>query len=105
LEEVANIKAAMNSYNAVISQVASTYGLALADVNTFLKSVKTGVVFNGIALNANFVSGGTFSLDGIHLNPIGNAMVSNVFIKAINQTFGSTIPQVDATKYRGVKFP
>lgn len=105
LEEVANIKAAINSYNAVISQVASTYGLALADVNTLLKSVKTGVVFNGIGLNANFVSGGTFSLDGIHLNPIGNAMVSNVFIKAINQTFGSTIPQVDATKYRGVKFP
>ena len=105
LEEVANIRAAINSYNAVISQVASTYGLALADVNTLLKSVKTGVVFNGIALNANFVSGGTFSLDGIHLNPIGNAMVSNVFIKAINQTFGSTIPQVDATKYRGVKFP
>jgi len=105
LEEVANIKAAMNSYNSVISQVASTYGLALADVNTILKSVKTGVVFNGIALNANFVSGGTFSLDGVHLNPIGNAMVSNVFIKAINQTFGSTIPQVDATKYRGVKFP
>jgi hypothetical protein len=105
LEEVANIKAAMNSYNSGISQVASTYGLALADVNTLLKSVKTGVVFNGIALNANFVSGGTFSLDGIHLNPIGNAMVSNVFIKAINQTFGSTIPQVDATKYRGVKFP
>ena len=105
LEEVANIKAAMNSYNSVISQVASTYGLALADVNTLLKSVKTGVVFNGIALNANFVSGGTFSLDGVHLNPIGNAMVSNVFIKAINQTFGSTIPQVDATKYRGVKFP
>ncbi len=105
LEEVANIKAATNSYNAVISQVASTYGLALADVNNLLKSVKTGVVFNGIGLNANFVSGGTFSLDGIHLNPIGNAMVSNVFIKAINQTFGSTIPQVDATKYRGVKFP
>ncbi len=105
LEEVANIKSATNSYNAVISQVAATYGLALADVNTFLKSVKTGVVFNGIGLNANFVSGGTFSLDGIHLNPIGNAMVSNVFIKAINQTFGSTIPQVDATKYRGVKFP
>lgn len=105
LEEVANIKTATNSYNAVISQVASTYGLALADVNTFLKSVKTGVIFNGIGLNANFVSGGTFSLDGIHLNPIGNAMVSNVFIKSINQTFGSTIPQVDATKYRGVKFP
>jgi hypothetical protein len=105
LEEVANIKAATNSYNGVISQVASTYGLALADVNTFLKSVKTGVIFNGIGLNANFVSGGTFSLDGIHLNPIGNAMVSNVFIKAINKTFGSTIPQVDATKYRGVKFP
>ncbi len=105
LEEVANIRSATNSYNAVISQVASTYGLALADVNTLLKSVKTGVIFNGIGLNANFVSGGTFSLDGIHLNPIGNAMVSNVFIKAINQTFGSTIPQVDATKYRGVKFP
>ena len=46
-----------------------------------------------------------FSLDGIQLNPLGNAMLANEFIKAINQTYASTIQQVDVTKYRGVEFP
>lgn len=104
-DEIQEIQARIAAYNTIIATSAATHGLALADVNTLLKSVKTGIVFNGIGLNANFVSGGTFSLDGLHLNPIGNALVANVYIKAINQTFGSTIPQVDATKYRGVKFP
>lgn len=104
-DEIQEIQSRISDYNAIIEANAASNGLALADVHTFLKSVKTGVVFNGIGLNANFVSGGTFSLDGLHLNPIGNALMANVYIKAINQTFGSTIPQVDATKYRGVKFP
>lgn len=104
-DEILEIQSRTSDYNAIIAACAASNGLALADVHTFLKSVKTGIVFNGIGLNANFVSGGTFSLDGLHLNPIGNALLANVYLKAINQTFGSTIPLVDATKYRGVKFP
>jgi hypothetical protein len=44
-------------------------------------------------------------LDGVHLTPRGNAMLANEFIKAINLKYGSTIPQLDVTKYGGVVFP
>lgn len=105
LDEITEIRAKTTAFNSVITTVASSYGLAVADVNALVKSFKTGVVFNGVAVNWKFVSGGAYSLDGLNLNPMGQALLANVFIKSMNQTFGSTIPQVDATKYRGVKFP
>jgi len=70
-----------------------------------MNKTNKGIVYDGVALNTQFVTGGSFSLDGIHLNPIGNALLANEFIKSINSFFGATIPQVDATKYRGVVFP
>ena len=103
--EIQNIKNATNAYNATIQSVAQAKGLAFVDVNAFMTQTQKGISYDGISLNAQFVTGGAFSLDGIHLNPIGNALLANEFIKAINNTYGSTIPQVDATKYRGILFP
>ncbi len=103
--EIAKVKTAIIAYNNIIKSVALAKGLALVDVNAFMNKTNKGIVYNGIAMNTKFVTGGAFSLDGIHLNPIGNAMLANEFIKSINATFGSTIPQVDATKYRGAVFP
>lgn len=103
--EIANIQAAVSAYNSTIKSVAQAKGLAFVDVNGFLNKTKAGIVYNGVTLNAQFVKGGAFSLDGIHLNPIGQALLANEFIKSINSTYGSTIPQVDATKYRGIIFP
>ncbi len=105
LAEISNIQNATATFNATIKNIADTKGLAFVDANTFFKSLQKGIVYNGIALNTSFVTGGAFSLDGMNLNPIGNALLANEFIKAINLKFGSLIPQVDATKYRGVIFP
>ncbi|MGZ3866516.1 MAG: hypothetical protein ACXVC6_09465 [Bacteroidia bacterium] len=103
--EIENIQNAITAYNNIIASIANDKGLALVDVNAFLKSAQKGIVYNGVALNMNFVTGGAFSLDGLHLNPIGQALLANEFIKAINKKYSSTIPQVDATKYRGIIFP
>jgi hypothetical protein len=103
--EVAAIKAATTAYNAHIQSVAQTKGLAFVDVAGFMARCKAGIVYNGRDINASFVTGGAFSLDGIHLTPLGNAMLANEFIKAINATYGSVIPHVDASNYSGVKFP
>ncbi len=103
--EIQNIKNATSAYNATIQSVAQAKGLAFVDVNAFMSQTQKGISYDGISLNAQFVTGGAFSLDGIHLNPIGNALLANQFIQAINATYGSTIPQVDATKYRGIIFP
>ena len=103
--EAANIEAAITSYNAIIRSVAQAKGLAFVDVNAFFKSVQTGVTYNAVAMSALFVKGGVYSLDGIDLNPIGQATLANQFITAINNTYRSTIPQLDETAYSGIIFP
>ena len=103
--EISNIQTAVVAYNAKLKAIADAKGLAFVDVNAFLASGKSGIVYNGITSTASFVSGGIFSLDGIHLTPRANALLANQFIKAINSKYSSTIREIDATKYNGVVFP
>lgn len=103
--EITSITEAIDAYNTKLKSVADEKGLAFIDVNAFMSKVKTGIVYNGVSIKTQFVSGGAFSLDGVHLTPIGNALMANEFIKAINAKYGSTIPQVNATNYKGVDFP
>ena len=105
LSEINTIENAINSYNTILRNIANTKGLAFVDVNAFFSKIKTGFVYNGVAVNAAFVSGGAYSLDGLNLTPRGNALLANEFIKAINNTYQSTIPEIDATKYPGIIFP
>ena len=103
--EVGAIRNAIAQYNTKLKSVADAKGLAFVDVNGFLAQVQKGITYNGINLSTAFVSGGAFSLDGVHLTPIGNALLANEFIKAINSTYGSTLPMINATEYTGAKFP
>ena len=70
-----------------------------------MNDINSGIVYNGITMNAKFVTGGTFSLDGKNLNPIGQAMIANAFIEVLNEKFNAVIPHADVTKYYGIKFP
>jgi hypothetical protein len=103
--EINAIETAISGYNTTIKAAADNNNLAFVDVNAFLNQTKTGFVFDGITFNAAFVTGGAFSLDGIHLTPIGNALLANEFIKSINAKYNSTIQQVNITNYHGVIFP
>jgi hypothetical protein len=105
LDDITNIETATAAYNEIIKGLAANFKLGLVDMNTRMKELKSGIVWDGIALNAQFVTGGAFSLDGIHLNPRGCALSANFFIDAINKQYGSSVPFVDITKYPGVIFP
>ncbi|WP_231425007.1 MULTISPECIES: SGNH/GDSL hydrolase family protein [Pedobacter] len=104
-DEIIRVKDYVNSYNSSIKSLANSKGLAVADTYTYLNMVKAGIAIQGININSAFITGGAFSLDGVHLTPRGNAVIANVFIDAINSKYSSTIPTIDITKYRGVKFP
>lgn len=104
-DEVVKVKDYVNSYNNSIKSLATSKGLAIADTYAYFNQVKTGINVQGVGINAAFITGGAFSLDGIHLTPRGNAVIANVFIDAINAKYGSTVPNIDITQYRGVKFP
>ena len=104
--EVAIVKDYVNSYNNTIKSVATSKGLALYDAAAYLTELKaTGKIVNGVSLSSNYISGGIFSLDGVHLTPRGYAIVATLFINAINAQYGSTIPIPNVSAYSGVTFP
>ena len=104
-DELATIQLRIDEFNAVIRQKATTYGFALVETGDFYDKLTTGFTYNGATLSAKFVSGGAFSLDGIHLNPRGNALLANEFIKAINKKFTAKIPLINALNYNAILFP
>lgn len=105
LAEQAEIQTKIDEYNAVILDLAQTHGLAVARTDELIDELKSGILYNGINLNLDFVTGGAFSLDGRNLNPIGQALLANKFIKSINESFNANIPFADVTKYHGTLFP
>ena len=89
-EEQLEIKEAVDAYNATIQSVAAAKGLAFVDVNQILiDAASTGITFDEYFLNADLVFGGLVSLDGIHLTARGYAYMANLFLKAIDETYGS----------------
>ncbi|MEN0055387.1 MAG: SGNH/GDSL hydrolase family protein [Mucilaginibacter sp.] len=104
--EVALTQDYVSSYNATIKSVAASKGLAVFDAFTFLNDIKAhGLTVDGVNLSSAYISGGIFSLDGVHLTPRGYAIVANEFIKAINKQYNASIPQANVSSYNGVKFP
>ncbi|MAX69863.1 MAG: G-D-S-L family lipolytic protein [Flavobacteriaceae bacterium] len=84
------IAVATQAYNATISSVASSYNLALVDLNSILvEAASTGVQFDDYILTSDLVTGGLASLDGVHLTARGYALMANSFLKAIDATYGS----------------
>lgn len=104
-DELQHIRAATDYFNFIINKHAQNRNLALVDMNKFFKTLETGITYNGIKYSTEYVSGGAFSLDAVHLNPRGNALIANEVIKTINTFYKSDIPMTDANKYPGVKFP
>jgi hypothetical protein len=107
LDEAEQIQVAdyITAYNNVIKKAAADKGLAVFDANAMLKEFANPQVIDGATVSSKFVTGNLFSLDGIHLTPMGYAIAANGFIKAINQTYGSNLSPVNIANYRGVKFP
>ncbi|MBW8050555.1 MAG: SGNH/GDSL hydrolase family protein [Cytophagales bacterium] len=103
--EIHIIRHAIDAYNQVIAQKASEYDLALVDMHAYFESVKSGIKWDGVDYNAEFVSGGFFSLDGFHPNQKGYALIANEFIKAINQKYNAVIPTVNCSECSGIRFP
>lgn len=104
-QEVADIHNFTGYFNTIITGLAAKYNLGLVDINAYFKTIQPGILYNGVSMNTTFITGGIFSLDGIHPTPRGYALIANRFIKAINQQFGASLHAVVVTQYRGVLFP
>lgn len=105
LAEIADIKLRTIDYNTVISTIAQTYNLAFVDKESLINSLNSGIIYNGVAMNTRFITGGAFSLDGRNLNPNGQALLANKYIESINSAFNANIPYANVLNYPGIIFP
>jgi lysophospholipase L1-like esterase len=105
LNEINYIRVRINEYNNIIRSIADEYSLALTDVHEYAQSLTDGFTYNGVSMSAKFVSGGAYSLDGIHMNPRGNALLANQFIKSINAKYNARIQQLNAMDFNATLFP
>ncbi|QEK51933.1 G-D-S-L family lipolytic protein [Pedobacter aquae] len=104
-DEVANVRAAITSYNNTIKTVANSKGLAVFDANEYLNKFKgAGTTVDGLTFTTAYISGKIFSLDGVHLTPMGYAVVANEFINVINAKYNATLPKVYLGNYSFLRF-
>lgn len=103
LEELENISDATNAYNATIRNLAEANNLAYVDARSLLNRVAgEGISFDAGSLTSDFVTGGAFSLDGVHPTPRGYAAIANEIISKINAAYEASVPQVNIGNYRTV---
>ena len=101
--ELEEIQIATTTFNNIIADLATANDLAFFDVNTFFNGVATNGFQAGSAfMTADFVTGGTFSLDGVHPSPRGYAVAANQMIDIINAKYGSNLPNVNPVDFTGV---
>lgn len=104
-DEVAEVKAATDTYNLVIQAAATTNNLAFVDAKSVMDQLSTtGLNFDTYNMTSTYVTGGAFSLDGVHPSARGYALITNLFIDAINAKYGSTLKKKDGRDFE-ILFP
>ncbi len=104
--KVANATAA---YNSAIRSIAASKGLAVADMNAIMNQLVGGLrTQTGQIYTANYFSGAAtegivlFSLDGVHPNARGYAVITNEIIKVINRHYKSNLPFHNPSYFPGI---
>ncbi len=94
--EAASLQAAVDGYNAAIAAASAAQGAALVDVHALFARIATsGYDFRGVHYTGAFVTGGLFSLDGVHPTDLAQGLLANAMIEAVNAKFGAAVPLVD----------
>lgn len=103
--ELEAISGAKSAFNAIIRNSASEYDLALVDTDELFARTTEGITIDGNTYTNTYITGGVFSLDGIHATGRGSAIIANAFIDAVNKKYGSSVPHVLVNDQNGIVFP
>ncbi len=88
--ELATIRERVEAFNAVIAEEAARYGAALVDVATALAELQSTLPPD--------LEQAAFSFDGVHPSPTGYALITDIFIAAFNEAYGTEVEAVDVAK-------
>jgi len=98
--EVTATQAVIVNMNAVVDSVSARPFVTKVDLAALLSTIASkGISLGGADYTNDFVVGGLFSLDGVHPNDLGYALMANTMIDAINAKFGCFVPPVNPLSY------
>jgi lysophospholipase L1-like esterase len=105
--DAATIKQRVDAYNTVIQQAASSRNIPVADIKGLFDRLATldakgnlvGLFAGPVQLTSAYITGGAFSLDGIHMTDIGYTLFADQYIKTINDAYGTHIPLAPLTNF------
>ena len=108
--EKAKVASATTAYNNAIVSIANAKDLAVADMNAIMNQLVSGLqIETGQIYTANYFSGSAteaqvlFSLDGVHPNARGYAVIANAFIGVINAHYNANLPLKYVNDYPGTQ--
>ncbi len=105
-DEEATAGAAIDAFNTTISTVCAAENADVVDINGALSDITAhGYSVAGEEFDASYVTGGLFSLDGVHPSDRGAGVIANKFIEVLNTKHGMSIPYVDITTLPGIPAP
>lgn len=104
-DEVAVVQNHTNLLNVEIRASAAANNVAVIDMHAIMFELQAGMAFNGVDFTASYIEGGAFSLDGVHPNTRGYAIIANKFMEVINASYGSNLKPVIVHDYKGIIFP
>ena len=90
--ESATLTQRIADYNTAIVASAAAHNVPVADIKGLFDRFATGLNVGPFHLTSDFITGGIFSLDGVHLSDIGYTLFANEYIKAINSGYGTHVP-------------
>jgi lysophospholipase L1-like esterase len=94
--EVAVAKTQVAEMNAAVDHEATRSYVAKVDIHDLLVDIaRNGIQLGGNLYTSDFITGGLFSLDGVHPNDLGYALMANQLIDGVNARFGSRIPRLN----------
>lgn len=99
-KEQERVHNAMVSYNSTIQALAGQHDLAFVDANALLTQLaEGGLPYDAGMLTSDYVTGGAFSLDGVHPTARGYAFIANEMVRVINSKFNANLPVVNIGEY------
>jgi hypothetical protein len=90
------------AFNAIIENEARARDIPVVDMYNFMAGVNvSGINITGHSFDGAFITGGFFSLDGLHATDAGNALIANEWIATINAHFDADIPPANVINAMG----
>jgi len=91
--ERANIRTRVQEYNMAIDSLCANRNIPIVDMYSFFNDLTAnGAFIRGDLFTTDYISGGLFTVDGLHPTNLGYNLVANEFIKVINASFNASLP-------------